>query len=618
MRQTTTGAHFISTMATTILGLSAFYHDSAACLIRDGEIVAAAEEERFSRVKGDSRFPRKAVEYCLAEAGILAHELDAVAYYDKPIQTFSRLLQSYLEYPWSSYASFTASMPLWVHQKLKIPSVIDSNLEGYSGPIYYSRHHESHAASAFFCSPFEEAAIVIVDAVGEWAVTSVGSGRGNTLTLEKEVRFPHSLGLFYSAMTQYLGFKVNEDEYKVMGLAPYGQPKYEALLRDHVIHVKDDGSVALNLEHFRFPYGLSMNTRELAHTLEQKARGADEPIEAFHMDMAASVQAITTDVVIRLAKTAQKLTGSRNLCLAGGVALNCVANGALYSEGLFDDLYIQPAAGDAGGAIGTALQVWHQVMDKPRASGRDLMNGACLGPAIDTAQVPVYLNNLDCESIEVAEDELPSRIAQWIAAGNIIGLAHGRMEFGPRALGSRSILGDPRDPEAQSRINQKIKFRESFRPFAPAILESHAHEWFDLSIPSPYMLLVLPLKEERQQNREMNDERSGFDKLGVVRSDVPAITHVDYSVRVQTVNEERNGFFYRIVKAFHGQTGCPMIINTSFNVRGEPIVCDHEDAYYCFKMTDLDILVLGNRVITRAGVDLDAPARTYPQPTVNA
>ena len=599
-------------MATYLLGLSAFYHDSAACLLRDGEIIAAAEEERFSRVKGDARFPAQAVAYCLAEAGIGPAELDSVAYYDKPIQTFGRLLQSYLEFPWQSYSSFKASMPLWVHEKLKLPKVIDSHLPGFTGAIHFCRHHESHAASAFFCSPFSDAALLVVDAVGEWAVTSIGEGRGNQIRLLSEGRFPHSLGLFYSALTQYLGFKVNEDEYKVMGLAPYGEPRYVDKLFDEVIDLKKDGSLALNLQYFRYPYGLSMITPELETLLGRPARKGDEPLEAFHMDVAASVQEITNTAMIRLARTAKGMTGMRQLCLAGGVALNCVANGVIYRESLFDDLYIQPAAGDAGGAIGAALQVWHQMMDNPRPEPLDdAMRGAYLGPEIDTDASKLWLQEQGCEPLELSDDELPGHIARWIAAGHLVGVCRGRLEFGPRALGSRSILGDPRDPQAQSRINQKIKFREGFRPFAPAILEERAKEFFDIDIPSPYMLVVMPLRPLKQMNQTENQAAEGFAKLSVVRSEVPAITHVDYSVRLQTVTAERNPFLYEVVQAFDALTGCPMVINTSFNVRGEPIVCDHEDAYRCFRMTGLDILVTGNRVLCKPGVDLQAPPREF-------
>jgi carbamoyltransferase len=600
-------------MATHILGLSAFYHDSAACLVRDGDIIAAAQEERFSRRKGDERFPRQAVQYCLEEAGITPADLTAVAYYDKPVQTFARLLQSYLEYPLSSYRSFRRAVPLWMNEKLKIPAIIDRQLPGFRGEIYFSRHHESHAASAFFCSPFPEAALVVVDGVGEWACTSIGEGKDNTLRLLKEVRFPHSLGLFYTAITQYLGFKVNFDEYKVMGLAPYGRPCYVDLMLEHFLTLKPDGSLALNLEYFDFPHGLTMINERFGQRLGRPQRSPETKLDQFHMDVAASAQAITTDAMLRLARTAKELTGQRKLCLAGGVALNCVANGAIYRSGMFDDIYIQPAAGDAGGAIGAALQVWHQVMGQPRnyAAG-DRMNGAYLGPAIDPQKVGPYLDQLGASYQVVPENELAAQVARWLAAGHVVGFCHGRMEFGPRALGARSILGDPRDPCTQSRINLKVKYRESFRPFAPMILEEHVHEYFDIDIPSPYMLLVMPIRKERRCNQDENARRTGLDKLRVVRSDVPAVTHVDYSVRLQTVAAQRNGIYHAIVREFYKLTGCPMIVNTSFNVRGEPIVCDHEDAYRCFLMTDIDILVLHHYVLAKPGVNLAAPPRSYP------
>jgi carbamoyltransferase len=593
-----------------ILGLSAFYHDSAACLLRDGEIVAAAEEERFSRRKGDARFPRAAAAYCLAEAGITPRDLGTVAFYDKPVQTLSRLLQSYLEHPLGSFRSFATSIPVWVNEKLKMPKIIDRELAGFRGDICFSRHHESHAASAFFCSPFADAAIVIADGVGEWACTSIGHGSDNRLTLLKEQRFPHSLGLFYSAMTEYLGFKVNYDEYKVMGLAPYGEPRHVDLLREHVVDLKDDGSMALNLAYFGYVHGLTMTTDRLAALTGRPMRGPESRIEQFHMDFAASVQAICTEAMVRLARTARRLTGSPRLCLAGGVALNCVANGAIYRDGGFEDIYVQPAAGDAGGAIGAALQVWHQVLDKPRAADEsDRMRGAYLGPRLDGAQAALYLDSIGCAYEVVPSGALADAVARWLTEGHIVGLCQGRMEFGPRALGARSILGDPRDPRSQTRINMKVKYRESFRPFAPAILEDRVGEYFDIGIPSPYMLMVMPVVDSQRLDIEANARLSGFDKLGAVRSNVPAVTHVDYSVRLQTVTKERNGLFHEIVAAFERATGCPMVVNTSFNLRGEPIVCDHVDAYHCFRMSDIDVLVLDNCVVAKPGVQLGLAGR---------
>jgi len=597
-------------MPTYILGVSALYHDSAACLLRDGELLSAAEEERFSRRKGDERFPRAAVAYCLDEAGIKASDLDCVAYYDKPVLTFSRLLQTYLEYPFKSYKSFKRAIPLWIKQKLKMPKVIEEGIPGFQGDIFFSRHHESHAASAFFCSPFDEAAIVIVDGVGEWATASIGEGHGNTIRLLKELRFPHSIGLFYSAMTQYLGFEVNFDEYKVMGLAPYGQPQYLDRLLGQVLDLKDDGSIALNLDYFDYTHGLTMINDRLAAHLGRPPRSKSEALDQFHMDMAASVQHITTEAMLRLARTARTITGRDTLCMAGGVALNCVANGAIYREGIFRDIYVQPAAGDAGGAIGAALGVWHQVMGQPRTdTATDRMRGAHLGPRVENSKVIPYLDSIGAEYLKLSEDELPVKVATWLAAGHVVGFCHGRMEFGPRALGARSILGDPRDPANQSRINLKIKYRESFRPFAPAILEERVKEYFDIGIPSPYMLIVMPLLSAHRRREKENAEQQGLAKLGVVRSTVPAITHVDYSVRLQTVTEERNDVFYRIIREFDKLTGCPMIVNTSFNVRGEPIICDHEDALRCFLMTGIDILVLDTCVLVKPGVDLSAPPR---------
>ncbi len=594
-------------MPTHILGISAFYHDSAACIVSDGEIIAAAEEERFTRKKGDARFPQRAIEFCLRTAGITAAKLAAVAYYDKPVTTFSRLLQSYLEYPLRSYRSFSTSMPLWINEKLKIPKIIDEQLKGFGAEIYFCRHHESHAASAFLCSPFEESAILIADGVGEWACTSIGAGEGNKVKLVKEAHFPHSLGLFYSAMTQYLGFKVNLDEYKVMGLAPYGEPRHASKLLDNVLDLKADGSLALNLDYFDFVHGLSMISDRLAALFGMPSRGPEGQMSQFHMDFAASVQSITTEAMLRLSRTAKQLTGSRNLCMAGGVALNCVANGAVYRDGRFENIYVQPASGDAGGAIGAALQVWHQVLGNRRKRPlNDAMRGAYLGPDIDDAQVASYLDGLGTEYRTWSVETLPSDIARWLAAGHIVGLCRGRMEFGPRALGARSILGDARNARNQRRINLKIKYRESFRPFAPAILESKVNQYFDIDIPSPYMLMVMPVIEEQRLHEAENSSVSGLDKLRVIRSGVPAVTHVDYSVRLQTVTSERNGFFHDVVNAFDALTGCPMIVNTSFNLRGEPIVCDHRDAYHCFTMSDIDVLVLGSCVVAKPGIDLDA------------
>ncbi|HCM42315.1 MAG TPA: hypothetical protein DIS66_03245 [Candidatus Omnitrophica bacterium] len=599
-------------MSIYILGISAFYHDSAACLLKDGNIVAAAEEERFSRQKGDARFPRESIAFCLAQAGITASQLEMIVYYDKPILTFARLMQSYLEYPFSSFRSFQKSLPFWIHEKLKIPQVIDAALSEFQGQLYFSRHHESHAASTFFCSPYHDAAILIADGVGEWACTSIGHGQGNSIKMLKESHFPHSIGLFYTTMTQYLGFKVNSDEYKVMGLAPYGEPRYAEKMKEHLIDIKEDGSIALNLEYFDFPHGLKMMNKKMPNVFGHPQRKSEQSLEQFHMDIAASTQAITTEVMIKLAKTARQLTGSSNLCLAGGVALNCVANGHIYRENIFDNIYIQPAAGDAGGAIGAALQGWHQILEHPRADPADKMRGALLGPKIEAAEARDYLLSVGAKFEEIQPDALPKKIASWIAQGHIIGFCQNGMEFGPRALGARSLLGDPRDPDTQSRMNLKVKYRESFRPFAPAVLHNHAHDFFKLDIPSPYMLMVLPLLEKHQLNRDENLSAQGINKLKVIRSPVPAVSHVDYSVRIQTVPPDSNPLFYRVIEEFHKMTGCPMVVNTSFNVRGEPVVCSHKDAYQCFLMTDIDILVLDSVVTSKPGISLtDAGAQHY-------
>jgi carbamoyltransferase len=539
-----------------------------------------------------------------------------VVYYDKPVLTWSRLLQSYLEYPLRSFGSFRRAIPVWINEKLKMPKIIRRELPGFENDIYFSRHHESHAASTFYCSPFEDAAIVVADGVGEWATTSIGHGTGSGVRLVKELRFPHSIGLFYSAMTQYLGFEVNFDEYKVMGLAPYGEPRYLDRMLGEIVDLKEDGSIALNLRYFDYTFGLRMINERLAIRLGQPERKSNERLDQFHMDVAASVQWITTEAMLRLARTAKRMTASSHLCMAGGVALNCVANGAIYREQIFRDIYVQPAAGDAGGAIGAALLVWHEVLGNPRrdVGDDDLMQGAYLGPTINDAMVVRYLDGLGANYQRFSPEALPARVAGWLAAGHIVGFCQGRMEFGPRALGARSILGDPRDPRNQSRINLKVKYRESFRPFAPAILEERVKDYFDIDIPSPYMLIVMPIRQEYRRNESENAARHGLGKLQVARSTVPAITHVDYSVRLQTVTEERNGVFYRVIREFEKLTGCPMVVNTSFNVRGEPIVCDHEDALRCFLMTDIDVLVLGSVVLAKPGVDLAAPPRLVIDP----
>jgi len=568
-------------------------------LLCDGEIAAACEEERFSRVKGDDSFPQQSISYALEKANIEPNHLDLVVYYDKPLLTFSRLVQSYIEFPLKSFLSFRKSIPLWANQKLKIPKIIRENLNRYDGPICFSKHHESHAASSFFCSPFREAALIVSDGVGEWACSSIGHGVENSLRILKECHFPHSLGLFYSTITQYLGFKVNEDEYKIMGLAPYGEPKYADRILTNLVDLKPDGSLALNLDYFRFPYGLSMFSDKLELLFQEKPRNKQDPLKSFHMDLAASVQNVTNEVMLRLASTAKNLTGAENLCLAGGVALNGVSNGKILQKGLFKNIYIQPAAGDAGGAIGAALQGWHEYFGEKRAVGIDRMKGALLGPAVNVSKAKIFFQSCGQKYQEVEFAKIPKLAARWIASGKVVGWCQGRMEFGPRALGARSILGDARNPETQTKMNLKIKFRESFRPFAPAVLEEEAGSIFELTQKSPYMLLIVPLKEKLRKNKENNRRIKGLKKLKVVRSIYPAVTHVDYSARPQTVGNDSEPMFRSLVEEFYKNTGCPMIVNTSFNVQGEPIVCDHKDALRCFRMSQIDILIYGNLVLKK-------------------
>jgi len=583
-------------VATNILGISAFYHDSAAALVRDGEIVAAAQEERFTREKHDYRFPSNAIDYCLREAGIAPKELDAVTFYDKPFLKFERLLETYLAYAPRGLRSFMQAMPLWLKQKLFLPREIDRGLgDEYTGPIYFTLHHESHAASAFLPSPFEEAAIITLDGVGEWSTTTWGTGSGNHVELKQEVTFPHSLGLLYSAMTYYLGFKVNSGEYKVMGLAPYGEPKYASRILNNVLDVKDDGSFWLNQRYFNYSAGLTMTNSRFHDLLEGPPRDAESELTQRHMDLAASVQRVTEEVMLRIAKHVHARTGLDNLCMAGGVALNCVGNGRVLREGPFKKVWIQPAAGDAGGALGAALFTWHQIMGNPRNVVKpDNQHASYLGPRFENEAISNYLDSANANyTLHENESELCDTVAQLLDEGKVVGHFAGRMEFGPRALGARSIIGDARNTEMQSTMNLKVKFRESFRPFAPSCLEEKADEYFDLDQESPYMLVVAPVQDGRR--KPMTEEQAalfGIEKLNVPRSDVPAITHVDYSARVQTVSEARTPRYYRILKAFEERTGCGLIVNTSFNIRGEPIVCTPEDAYKCFMYTDMDALVL--------------------------
>jgi len=591
---------------TSILGISAFYHDAAAALVVDGEVVAAAQEERFSRKKHDAGFPQKAIEYCLAEAGLRFEDLDYVGFYDKPLRKFERLLETYLAYAPRGFRSFLNAMPIWLRQKLHLPREIRKGLEGkYARRIVFTEHHESHAASAFFASPFEEAAILTLDGVGEWATASIGVGRGNRIRLLQELHFPHSLGLLYSAFTYFCGFKVNSGEYKLMGLAPYGEPRHADLIRDRLLDLKADGSFRLDMRYFDYGPGSTMTNRRFAELFGRPRRRPESPLTQSDMDLAASIQVVTEEIVLRVANHVHELTGMTRLCLAGGVALNCVANGRLLREGRFEDIWIQPAAGDAGGALGVAQFIWHQLLDKPRAAKPDdAMQGARLGPRFDAATVRRFLDGESAVYDQVPdEDELCTRVARELAAGKVVGWMQGRMEFGPRALGSRSILGDPRDPAMQTRMNLKIKFRESFRPFAPAVLEERAQDWFAIAPArsSPYMLLVAPVAEARRVATDPGATPStGLERLADRRSDIPAVTHVDLSARVQTVDAARNPRFAKLLRTFEAQTGCPVVINTSFNVRGEPIVCTPEDAYRCFLGTRMDVLVMEDFVLQKS------------------
>ena len=630
---------------TNILGISAFYHDSAACLVRDGEIIAAAQEERFTRVKHDHNFPVQAARYCLKEAGITADQLDFVAFYDKPLLKFDRLLETYLDYAPAGFRSFLKSMPLWMKEKLWMPDLIRTEMARANGidderaakragkkfgwKLLFGDHHESHAASAFYPSPFEEAAILTIDGVGEWATSSIGIGKGNEITLLKELRFPDSLGLLYSAFTYYTGFKVNSGEYKVMGLAPYGDPKYVALIKDKLAEVRDDGSIRMNHEYFSYSQGLRMTNRAFDRIFDGPPRRSESKITQREMDLARSIQVITEEAMLKMAAHAHKETGMKKLCLAGGVALNCVANGRLLREGPFDDIWIQPAAGDAGGALGIALAIWHRYLGKPRTSAEkagtwvggtgippvnhtqdarattlpsytDGMNGSYLGPQNSVAEIEVFLQSKNLPYKNFSREQLPEIVAQLLSEGKIIGLHQGRMEFGPRALGARSIIGDPRSTEMQSVMNLKIKYRESFRPFAPSVLREHVADWFDLDYDSPYMMLVADVVASRR--REMSEEEKGLfgiSKLNIKRSEIPAVTHVDYSARIQTVRRETNPIYWDIIEAFRQRTGCPIIVNTSFNVRGEPIVCTPEDSYRCFMRTEMDYLVLETCVLDK-------------------
>jgi len=589
-----------------ILGISAFYHDSAAALVRDGEIVAAAQEERFTRRKHDAGFPVNAVRYCLAEGGIGAAGPDAVAFYDKPILKFARILETYFGVAPLGIRSFMMAVPLWLRQKLWIPLEIEKALEqvGVRTPpaMYFPEHHESHAASAFFPSPFPGAAVLTVDGVGEWGTSSLGHGRDNRLELLQELRFPHSLGLLYSAFTYFTGFKVNSGEYKLMGLAPYGEPKYADVIRDELLDLRADGSFRLNLKYFGYLDGLTMTNGRFERLFGGPPRRPEAEITRREMDLARSIQAVTEEIVGRMARHVHGLTGETRLCVAGGVGLNCVSNGRLLREGPFEDIWIQPAAGDAGGAVGAALAVWHMALGHPRRAdgARDGMRGAYLGPAFSDGEIESFLRARGYPARKLADDERAAAVARLIDGQNVIGLVQGRMEFGPRALGNRSIIGDARSPKMQSLMNLKIKFRESFRPFAPTCLAERVSDFFELDRPSPYMLLVAPVRRDRLTARAAGPGADGIRELiNATRSDIPAVTHVDCSARVQTVDRETNAPYYDIIKAFEERTGYGIVINTSFNVRGEPIVCTPEDAYACFMRTEMDYLVLESFVLDK-------------------
>jgi carbamoyltransferase len=607
-----------------ILGLSAYYHDSAACLVVDGRIVAAAQEERFTRKKHDAAFPAQAVAYCLREAGLTPADLTLVGFYEKPLVKFERLLETYVASAPRGWKSYLMAMPLWLSEKLWMSDDIADHLEGYKGEILFGEHHESHAASAFFPSPFEQAAVVTIDGVGEWATSSIGVGKGNDLELLSELRFPHSLGLLYSAFTYFAGFKVNSGEYKVMGLAPYGEPKYVPLIKEHLVEIQDDGSLWMNQEYFTYPHGLTMTGKKLETLIGGPARQPESRLTQREMDLAASIQAITEEVMLKMTAFAHRETGMKDLCLAGGVALNCVGNGRVLREGPFENIWIQPAAGDAGGALGVALSLWHRHLDgarvSPEAAGTwerpsppalqaplaplkyaDGMSGSYLGPKFSEAEIAAAVERGGWVARRLDRDAVAGVVADALANEQVIGLFQGRMEFGPRALGGRSIIGDARSPKMQAVMNVKIKFRESFRPFAPAVLREHVAEWFELDGESPYMLLVADVKSDRRVPVPAGaDALWGIEKLNVPRSTVPAITHVDYSARIQTVRRETSPLYYDIIAAFHQRTGCPLIVNTSFNVRGEPMVGTPEDAYRCFMRTDMDLLVLENFVLAKA------------------
>lgn len=586
-----------------VLGISAFYHDSAAALIADGRIVAAAQEERFTRKKFDADYPRHAIEYCLNAGGVTLADVDYVAFYDKPFLKFERLLETYLTFSPRGFRSFRMALPLWLREKLFLKSLLASELKAlepkfdWDKRLAFSEHHLSHAASAFYPSPFQRAAVLTMDGVGEWATTSAGVGNGHELKIQKEINFPHSLGLLYAAFTYYTGFKVNSGEYKVMGLAPYGIPKYAQLIYDNLIDLKPDGSFRLNLDYFNYCTGLTMTNERFDALFDGAPRMPAAPLEQRHMDLAASIQAVIEEAVLRLTRSLAEETGEANLCLAGGVALNCVANGKVLRDGRFENIWVQPAAGDSGGALGAALTIYHLYADRPRtvANTPDGMAGSYLGPEFDDDETQTRLKAAGARYAILPRDQLLERTAHALADGKAVGWFQGRMEFGPRALGNRSILADPRDPQMQKKLNLKVKYRESFRPFAPSVLREHVSEWFDIDVDSPYMLMVAPVHERHRREMTSEEQRLfGIDKLNVPRSSVPAVTHVDYSARVQTVHRETNPLYHDLIGRFHRLTGCPVLVNTSFNVRSEPIVCTPEDAFRCFMGSEIDVLAAGS------------------------
>ncbi len=595
-----------------IIGLSAYYHDSAACLVIDGQVIAAAQEERFTRKKHDEGFPRYSIEYCLSEASLQVADIDYFVFYDKPFLKFERLLETYLAFAPRGFKSFVTSLPVWLKDKLFQKSVISDALKDnfgdsvdWSQRLLFSEHHLSHAASAFFPSPFEDAAVLTMDGVGEWATTSLAIGHGNELSVHKEILFPHSLGLLYSAMTYYTGFKVNSGEYKVMGLAPYGEPKYAKLIKDHLIDIKEDGSFHLDMQYFNYCTDLTMTNERFDALFGGPPRTSESILTQREMDLAASIQAVTEEVVIKLAMGLKNSTGQKNLCLAGGVALNCVANGKLLRENLFENIWIQPASGDAGGAVGAALAACHMMLNEPRiVSKSDGMKGSYLGPQYEQADIEKRLIAAGAVFKTVTDDELIDLTAEALTQGKAVGWHQGRMEFGPRSLGGRSIIADPRSETVQKQLNLKVKYRESFRPFAPSVLREDVSEWFDIESDSPYMLLVADVAKSKQRSMTPEQEKLfGIDKLNVPRSEIPAVTHVDYSARIQTVHKETNPKYHQLISKFKELTGCPVLVNTSFNVRGEPIVCTPEDAFNCLMGTGIEFLVVGNSIMRKEDQD---------------